>query len=324
MSTVFSIYSFTIRQSEGEQEIFSQQNEYKTYEELLASFFNAGSTVQHVGRTAGSKPYKADVLHKAEGVILFTLENNAHKTTMVNKKPVQHDHHPFCPVIIDYRPEHRLVAAPLDKAFDKDPDKIMTILHHTYNKLLSPYHLQIEFEMMTRRKEEFMPIVNSIRTTFKDRVKYIKLEFSGEEDDTLAKESNPQVNDYIGSLLRMANSSKSDGLFEFRERNQGGVDVDAIDSDLSIISQICRENKGYALAVSFDKFGIYRYGMDLRATFGLEDEILNDFRPGSQDIFRKNGYDFDLPAWFDRISNFTEGYDKNMFVGHRRTTRRRR
>lgn len=324
MSTVFSIYNFTISQSDGEQELFSQQNKYKTYEELLASFFNTGSIVMHRPLTSGRDPYKADVQHKAEGVILYTLENNAHKTTMVNKEPIRHDHHPFCPVIIDYRPEHRLIAAPRHTAFDNNPDKIMGILYNTYNSLLSPYHLQIKFEIMTRPKEEFMPIVNSIRTTFKDRVKYIKMEFSGEEEGTLGKEDNPHVDDYIGSLLRMAHSSKSDGLFEFRERNQDGVDVDAIDNDLSIISQICKENRRYALAVAFDKFGIYRYGMDLRATFGLEDGILNDFRPGTEDIFKKNGYSFDLPAWFDRISNFIEGYEKNMFVDHRRTQRRRR
>ena len=326
MSTIFSIYNFTISQSDGEQELFSKQNNYNTHEDLLASFFDTGSTVPHVGSTVGIEPYRADVLHKAEGVILYTLENNSHKITMVNKGAVKHEHHPYCPVIIDFRPEHRLIAAPRHTAFGNDPDKILTILYHTFNGLLSPYHLKIEFETMTRPREDFMPIVNSIRTTFKDRVKYIKMEFSGEEDDdnSQVKEDKHYIEDYIGSLLRMANSSKSDGLFEFRERNQDGVDVDAIDNDLSIISQICKENRRYALAVAFQKFGIYRYGMDLRATFGLEDEILNDFRPGSGDIFKKSGYSFDLPAWFDRISNFIVGYEKNIFVDRRRAPRRRR
>lgn len=320
---IFEIYKFSIKKKENAPRNLSIESKYKNYEELLASFFNTGDIVPHKvpvnkgKNTAGYEHFKGEVVLKSDGIVLYTIENNKNKQTVVDRQLHDHEHHPYCPVIIDYREDHRIVAVPRHGAFDNKPEKLINILYYAYNEMLSRYHLELEFKMMVRPKAEFMTIVNSIRTTFNDRVKYIKLEFSGED-------SKPTKSDFVSHLFSLAQKGKGDGAFEIKERNGSGVDVDALQNDLSIIAQICDEYGSYSLAVAFFNFGIYRYGADLRASFGLEDEILNTFRPESGDALMSNGYTYELPAWFDRIIYFMKDYEEYKFVEHRRTARRRR
>lgn len=320
---IFELFKFSIKKKSDAPKNISIENRYNNNEEVLASFFNTGNVVPHKvpvykGKSkAGDDIFNGEVVLKSDDIILYTLENNKTKQTVVDKQLQDHEHHPFCPVIIDYRPNHCIVAVPRHAAFDNKPSNIINILHYAYNEMLSRYYLELEFKNLIRPKAEFMSIINSIRTTFKDRVKYIKLEFSGED-------KKPEKSDLIAHLFSLVQKGNGNGAFEIKERGDNGVDVDAIQNDLSIIAQICEEYGSYSLAVAFFKFGIYRYGADLRASFGLEEEILNSFKLEFKDNLMINGYHYELPAWFDRVINFMTDYEEEKFVEHRRNARRGR
>ena len=96
-----------------------------------------------------------------------------------------HEHHPYCHVVIDNRPGHQLMAVVKNSAFDNKPDKVCGILYQAFNNaaILGQYHLKLEFSRYQRDKNEFWPVVNDIRSKFKDSVRQIRMDFKGKEED---------------------------------------------------------------------------------------------------------------------------------------------
>lgn len=58
----------------------------------------------------------------------------------------------------------------------------------------------------------------------------------------------------------------------------GEVKLHEVSDDVSHIAALCLEHPGYDLMVKFRQFGVYRYGADLLAQFGVDDEVLKTSR----------------------------------------------
>lgn len=330
---IFAFYDYKIGQRKDEEaDMFKEQEkedntkikQYDSPEACFASFFKKGGKLSlNVLREKGKgkenttewEPFENDVLMVADGVILMTIENNKWKHTTNKKKDVAHEHHPFCHVVIDNRPGHQVMAVVKNSAFDNKPDKVCGILYQAFNNaaILGQYHLKIEFAKRQRKKNEFWPVVNDIRSIFKDRVRQIRMDFSGNDDEELT----PEAQDMVAVMRMLARKSASTAAVTLNADGEE-VKMDELYDDLTNMANICLTQKGYDLTVKFRTFGLYRYGADLVAQFGVEDEVIEEFENGIKKMnFENPNGSFALIEWLDRMIELLGKYEDEIPVQKR-------
>ena len=55
------------------------------------------------------------------------------------------------------------------------------------------------------------------------------------------------------------------------------MDLNAIHEDLLNLAEICLNEGEYDLSIHFFSYGIFRYGSDVVAQYGIEQSIIDDF-----------------------------------------------
>ena len=338
---IFAIYKYGVSQRKEEEAVLfpeqqeennKQQKHYDSPEQCFGSFFKTGgklelNVLREKGRgkdkTVEWEQFENDVLMVADDVILMTIENNKWKHTTNKKKDVAHEHHPYCHVVIDNRPGHQLMAVVKNSAFDNKPDKVCGILYQAFNNaaILGQYHLKLEFSRYQRDKNEFWPVVNDIRSKFKDCVRQIRMDFKGKEED-----EETDSNDVVSIMRMLAKKSESTAAVMLSAEGDGEVKLDELHDDLSNMADICVKQKGkYDLTVKFKTFGLYRYGADIMAQFGVEDEVIEEFENGVKKMnFETPEGSFSLTQWLDRMHELLKDYANEVPVQKGRNHRRRR
>ena len=334
---VFAFYDFKISQrTDEEANLFDNQEDgvqlvhYDSPEECFGSFFSTGGKLslnvlkekgKGKNKTIEWEPYENDVLMVADGVILMTIENNKVKHTTNKKKDVPHEHHPYCHVVIDNRPGHQVMAVVKNSAFDNKPDNVCGILYQAFNNraLLGKYHLKIVFIKRYRKRNEFWPVVNDIRSIFKDSVRQIRMDFSGKDAE---EQLDPK--DVVAMMRALAKKSASTAAVTLNAEGEE-VKLDELHDDLTNMANICLNQKGYDLTVKFRNFGLYRYGTDIVAQFGVEDEVIEEFENGIRRMNYENpNGSYALIEWLDRMIELLAKYEDETPVQKRGKRGRRR
>ncbi len=336
---IFAFYEYKISQRNDEEadlfkdrvaEDMVQLKHYDSPEACFGSFFRTnGKLLLNVLKAKGKgkdkivefEPYENDVLMVADDVILMTIENNKWKHTTNKKKDVAHEHHPYCHVVIDNRPGHQVMAVVKNSAFDNKPDNVCGILNQAFNNavILGKYHLKIEFSKRQRAKNEFWPVVNDIRSIFKDSVRQIRMDFSGKDS-----EEQPDPQDVVAVMRALAKKSASTAAVTLNAEGEE-VRLDELHDDLTNMANICLTQKGYDLTVKFRSFGLYRYGADIVAQFGVEDDIVDEFEKGIKRMnFENPNGSFALIEWLDRMIELLPRYENETPVQKRGKRSRRR
>lgn len=256
--------------------------------------------------------YNADVLANRNGVVVLTLENNKQKNTIIDKRNISHDHHPYCQIIIDYRENQNFIAIERNIAFNGQPDKACEILLKAFRKLFLGYGLEIEIFYKTKEKIDFWEAVNTIMEKTKDKVKRISLAFHDKQGEEKPKVDNCQLADILAEI---AEKAKAKGLVCFEtEDDNGEVDIHAIHEDLVNLANVCLTQKRYDLEVTFKSYGLYRYGSNIYAQFGIDELILSNF------ISPSNEFDFDnsdyqtLEKWLLNMGIILATYEDTKFT----------
>ena len=107
--TIFKFYSFDNQPIENTAQLFeiSEGAQPKPIDPVqrFGSLFTTGRQIElTVPKDIHGKEwdiFRCQVLRHEDGVVLMALENNRSKHTTINLKDVEHEHHPFCLVIID-------------------------------------------------------------------------------------------------------------------------------------------------------------------------------------------------------------------------------
>lgn len=335
---IFAFYDFKISQSNDGTDLFKnleeedckQLKQYDSPEACFESFFRPnGKLSLSVLKSRGKgrdktfewETYENDVLMVADDVILMTIENNKWKHTTNKKKDVAHEHHPYCHVVIDNRPSHQVMAVVKNSAFDNKPDNVCGILYQAFNNksILGKYNLKIEFIKRHREKNEFWPVVNDIRSIFKDSVRQIRMDFSGKDAD-----EQPDPQDVVAVMRALAKKSASTAAVTLNADGDE-VKLDELHEDLTNMANICLTQKGYDLTVKFRTFGLYRYGADIVAQFGVDDEVIEEFEKGIKRMnFENPNGSFALIEWLDRMIELLPKYDNETPIQKRGKRSRRR
>lgn len=229
--------------------------------------------------------YHCRVLRHSADVAVLVLENNGSKHTIIDMKDVKHDHHPFCHVIIDNRPDSQLIGIERNAAFGSNTDKVADILSKGLSNLLFSDGRRIELERLVKSSTSLWDVVDEIVEKFNDRVTQIRLDFDGDDDGNAASASPTLcANSFLALLSSMANSSESNALFALCAKNDDGVKLDNIRTDLQHIADQCLAQKVYTLSVRFKTFGIYRYGAELAAQFCIDENLIAEFVIGEKKL----------------------------------------
>ncbi len=307
---------------------------HATPEECLGSFFADKHSLElPVLKSSGKgdkkvtfwDKHKCEVLRHEGGVILMTVEANKSKHTIVDKKDVEHPHHPYCTVIIDNRPGRQLVGIERNSAFNSNPDNLAALLQESVNYMLSPYGRRIELLKLKKNSKEFWPVVDRLRTTYGDRVKQVRLDLSGKEGKDAANAEKMDASLLMSLISQMAAKTQSDASLMLYATENGEVRLQEVHEDVSHIADLCLTHKNYDLTVKFEKFGVYRYGSDLLAQFGVDDEVLTHFSEGSLQIdFDKGEPVYALTEWLDKLDTLLKDYGKNTVSAARKAPRRRK
>jgi len=345
---IFNFYALENKASEERKDLFSapadavkteaetsdavnadKKPAYATPEECLGSFFETRHSLQlPVLKSSGKGEekttfwdrHKCDVLRHEDGVILMTVEANKSKHTTIDKKDVEHQHHPYSTVLIDNRPGHQMIGIERNSAFDGKPDKLADILQKGISHLLMPYGRKIELMGLKKNDKEFWPVIDRLRTHYQDEVRQIRLDLSGKNAKEVAA---------AGSLMSLISglAAKTDSAASLILQSEESKEVrlQEVHDDLTHIAEICLAHKGYDLMVKFKKFGVYRYGADLLAQFGVDDEVLGYFENGNKEFsFDQGAPMYGLSIWLDKLNNLLNDYGKYTVQAKRKAPRRRK
>lgn len=330
---IFNFYAYKIEQAEGERNFFQESsemtNKYASAEECFGSFFKSRKSFQlpilksrgkGKEKTQEFEMYNCEVARHENGIILMTIENNKFKHTIIDKKDHKNPHHPFCNIIIDNRQGKQIIGIERNSAFDNNTDKVAILLTHGMGVLMNKYHKQMVMNRLKKKTTEFWPVIYDVMTKFNDVVKQIRLDFHGEE------QKNP--NDLVGLLTSIAHKAESVAVFLLNAEGEGGVKLQQIHEDLTNMANLCLTQKNYDLSVKFKEFGIYRYGSDLLAQFGIDDEYISQFEEGETSFNFTDGeeeprYIYELEKWLDKLGELLNEY-KNDIIPRGRTSRRRK
>ena len=345
---IFNFYALENKASEERKDLFFQTSDtvsthteksdavnadqkpvYATPEECLGSFFETGHSLElPILKSSGSGDekttfwdmHKCEVVRHEDGVILMTVEANKSKHTIIDKKDVEHQHHPYSTVLIDNRPGYQMVGIERNSAFDGNPDKLADILQKGINHLLMPYGRKIELLKLKKNSKEFWPVIDRLRTHYQDEVRQIRLDLSGKN----AKET-AEAGSLMCLISSLAQKTESAASLILQSEEDKEVKLQEVYDDVSHIAAICMEHKGYDLMVKFKKFGVYRYGADLLAMFGVDGEVLEGFANGSREFdFEQNASVYGLSIWLDKINILLNDYDKHTVQTKRKAPRRRK
>lgn len=329
---IFAIYQYELKEGKSGRSLFPELAEdpdaerratYATREEYFESFFCKTKHLLLNARKKAKKEteqYNCDILMHVDGVCLLTIENNKEKHTIENKKDVKHPHHPFCHIAIDSRKGHQLLAIERSPAFDSNPLQICKIICEGMNYKMAYANVEMCYKEKCKYKNEFWKTISDIKTLFDDSVKQIRLDF----DRKKASERKPKPRDLMDMIASIAAKGQADSTLLFHN-SANEVKLDEIREDLVNIADICMKQKEYDLMVKFKKFGLYKYGADIKAQFGVDDNVLEDFAQGKKEMEEGNPEGtFGLIQWFGRINKLMEEYEDATPVLQRRIRGHRR
>lgn len=86
------------------------------------------------------------------------------------------------------------------------------------------------------------------------------------------------------------------------------INLQELHDDLTNIAAICLNEGIFDLTVHFAHFGCYRYGADIMAQFGIEEEAISSFGVELLSCFDGNSPTFALIQWMDKMNEILKDY----------------
>ena len=298
---VFAFYNFKLSEPSLKNETFSA---FAPESKLDLKVVQQKKDGSYDDEKVAPKIYNNDVLANHDGILVMTLENNKQKATTIDKQKVEHEHHPFCHVIIDYRDGHNLIAIERNAAFDNKPEKVRNLLAHTLNRILYRNHLTIELTPLSKAYNDIWDAINTIRYRHNDRVKRIAMDFNGNHHTN----RQVQASALASIIAEISDKLNAKGLVAFQSEGTEEMDLNAIHEDLLNLAEICVNEGEYDLSIHFFSYGIFRYGSDVVAQYGIEQPIIDDFVCPPDDFDADRERDT-LPVWLTKMKEMFNDYD---------------
>lgn len=332
---VFSIYRYNIEHDDQLVLDFKKDEQshskLKSPYEIFEGFFGKPEEpLTHFGRMVYPKnstpeweEHHAKIEQHIGSLIAFSLQ--AKRSKMINKQnwtAESENDFPPCRVIIDNRANrHLLIIEQKLTAFSRTeiPGKI---IEESINKRFMG--MGLVFSLVSLEKEAgFWQGVDEIRTELNDKVQRVQFDFKSK--DKVENDKNCVTDIVMRWVSQFA--SGCDLSLEIGDDAR----LNNVKEDLTRMAELCTSNKNYGLFVYFKKFGLYRFGQNLKAQYGMEDSDVENFIKlnnvsKEQELFKTQNIDpFEqMSSWFDCVNKLFENYDEKKTLGRRRKPRTRK
>jgi len=307
----FSLYHYSLVRAKGEESLpFKESGKIseKNFQDVFEKFFTTkdGSLdiYQCIKKKKGKvtveihSPHNSEVLNHKDHIIAFRIQLNKKKRIETEDWQVKNEgHFPDTIVLIDNRPESRIMA--IQKTTDADMEKVYKLLKENFTRKLSCYNIAFDCVPLLKHKD-FWESVNEIRERFHDIVRRVSFDFIGKETKT-----PKSFVDHMLAFIARINGEAKIAIDHLNDQK-----LHLIAEDLSRMAELCKHNNNYALTVKFENFGLYRYGQDIKAQWGIDDDLVNDYTIKNQqlELFKKQGVEEKIAKWFEQIKVLFEDY----------------
>lgn len=313
---VFALYRFHLEKiGRGSSDVFAETEdcEYNTLEEMIESRFPESGVEIQIGeiietgqgdnRTSELVAHMTFVEAHSDNIVILNFQ--AIKTKTINNENWTSEnvgHYPPIRIIIDTRPGRCLIAIEKKLSVIK-PDKACNMLIDWFRMYLNSKSVRIECIPLSK-SVDFWDGVYEIQRITHDRIRNVKFCFS--------KETEPDDNDrtFVSVLTRWMSVFAKNGELSLNIEND--EHLKKVHDDMTRMARLCYNDSRYNLQVGFAKFGIYRYGQDVVAQYGLENDVIEKFLPHyyPKDAFTDESPKAGLIGWLDTVHQLFLDYGK--------------
>lgn len=335
---LFAIYKFKLENFKHrqitmefpEKEANTQHTgQYRTLEEFFESYFPQRSGSMNIAehkkkgrgknKTTEFDPHLNTIEEHRNRIVVFRMQANKTKSIeQADWTKKKEPHHPDCRVIIDFREDHCFMAIERkNTAFD--PDRACDILSGSFNRMMLDPGVKVHFKRL-EKQALFWDAVNEIRDKFSDAIRRVQFDFVGSEEqpekgNESDKEQQNNDSQFADALTQWVGLISGRGQLSVEIEND--YKLARVTADLTRMSNLCNRNRDYNLTVKFRDFGLFRYGQDIKAQLGLNDEVIEAFLPQPQtwvsgDLFEEpvapEKMKNELIRWFDKVLKLFSDY----------------
>ncbi len=339
---IFAIYRYRITKMPTEiSELFSDgrkltPKDYETKELFFESFLpERGNMVdiwEEIRKTRKNKTETVETIEKEshrnrvmehrDNIIILALQaNGAKKIYDEDWATHPEPNHQPCMMVFDNRPGHQFVA--IERAA-MDTDKSAAMLETSFNYLMTRYGYRFEV-LRLKRDLPFLEAVYDIKNSLGDNINRVVFDFDKNLQNKKKLDSRflKALNEWLGKFAdsgQIAANIKNDELLK----------NSVIRQDLGLMAELCKQNPHYNLFVKYEHFGIYRYGQDVRAQYGVTSDVLDSFvypRPEPTDDIPFPDEEvvkrITLPEWLDKVQTLYQKYEEEALSVNKRKRGRR-
>jgi len=332
---IFTIYRYKIDKLPAvQQELFEKKapaQDRKTitgeglFEELLPKknkafdLWNAPKKKRDGDEVVEKESFNNMVLEHRDSIVVLAMQANSSKLIYREdwSKEPEPNHMPFH-VIIDNRNGNGFIA--IERAA-MDTDKSAEILQNSFNYELNKYGYRFQIVRL-KNQMKFIKAIYHIKDKLKDNVSKVVFDFDKnlKEKDNLSSRFVHALSEWIGKFAdsgQIAANIKDDEQLKNVE----------IQEDLELMADLCFSNPHYNLFVKFKRFGVYKYGHDIKAQFGLDADVL-DLYVNVEDKTTTGRLHFageeevmptiTLPQWLDDIKKLYKDYEEEALSTKKR------
>lgn len=274
--------------------------------------------------TSEKEDHTAHILEHRDGIFIIKVDANKHKMLYdvdFNMQP-HDDHQPFL-ILIDNRPSHQYVA--IQQGVMKT-DNAARLLIDTFNYNMKGKGLKFEV-LKLHKMMTFHESIFHIKERLGRSISKISFEFDKREttNHKLPAAVDHFLKEWIGRFA-------DEGKIEAAIKNDEKLKAQDVARDLEMLGRLCLENAKYKLSAWFGNFGVYRYGKEFGAQFGINGQVINDFInppkpvPVEQSFLCESTED-KLPTlgeWLEKLHKAFDDYEKTSLSISGRGRRNRR
>lgn len=331
---IFTIFKYKVTKlSTMQLELFTDGQklkpmQYETKEQFFESFLPEKEKIVDLWEeirktkkevtTVEKESHNNVIMEHRNNVIIMAVQANGTKTIFDenwSKRP--EPNHPSCMVIFDNREGHQFMA--IENAA-MDPDKTAKIIQNSFNYALNRYGYGFEVNRLIRTLP-FLEAVREIRDKLHDHINKLVFDFDKnmEQQKELSGKFVYALKEWIGSFADSgqiaANISNDNQLFD-----------SIVTQDFELMAELCASNKNYNLLVKFSHFGIFRYGKDIKAQFGLDNDVLERFfkpkvaEPTQLEVFERREQEpkITLYEWLNDVKTIYVDYEEEALSVRKR------
>ena len=323
----YAIYSYTLKEKPRRDELpafekvphVEELSLEQRFELLFGEKPGADLPVQKI-RRGGADKYPCHVVRHEDNVVLLRLDKKKDVSiweelpatgsplSKIEKTTIKST--PYCYIIIDNRPDVRLIAIQSNSAAWRNPNDVKDLLQESMNWLLTTvYNFGVDVTIQTKMlPTKFWEYVDRRRKKEDVKIRSMTFSFANHKrrTDIDIKSALSSEWKHLESFMSWIDGLGGDrGEISVVPPKGGELMTRKRLADIKHMIEICL-NSNYSLSVTFSDGVTYKCNENMRAEIPMEDEtIREEFESGWKKFFTP----YNLMIWLDNVLESIKKYE---------------